>query len=1017
MTHRHLLLLLTLLGALLCPRTGWAADLVAQNDSVATEGEVRGLVTNVEGAQLGGVIVQAFRLPDSVLVGGCATDTLGRYFIKPLGVGDYVIKTNAMGYSQGKIKVSVTAEKMLCEATPIRIDVTDYTLSEAVVVGTIAAVTVDADTVSYNAAAYQTPEGAMVDELIQQIPGAEITDDGTIKINGKEYKKILIDGKEYFGDDPNATLKNLPANIIRRIKTYDRKSDFSRITGIDDGEENNVIDIEIKPNMFKGIVGSVGVSGGNHDRYSDHFNANKFRKQQHVAVVANINNVNNPAFSERGSGASNFSQNARAGLTASKSVGITMAKDKKDKYRISGNARYNYTNNEQQSERTTETIYSDSVKRLALNDSHSFRRRSEFNTNFEVEWKPDTLTTIQFRPNLSYSHTDNYSQSDGITNKLDTNVDSVLTAINDTHSHSTSSSDGLNTSASMNINRRLSRTGRNLSFSASFNYSDNTSESHSRNLSQYFLQPLRDRNYNRQSDTHNHSMRYSFGFSYSEPIFKGSFLQLRYNYNHSHQRGNRYGRELLYPIDSLSQEDPLIDWTNIPIDTILSNCNSNDYTAHTINASIRHVTNKLNINYGVQLNPRHNETNFIFGQKMSSGFVKQDLFNWSPSFRFRYRFTRRKTAEFTYNGQSGDPDINQLQEIIDKMNPQFIRYGNPELKPSFTHRFNANVNLYGDKSHRSLVTNWGYSTVTNSTSNMVLSESSTGLRVSKLMNVNGQQNINGNLNFNTPLDSMQRWNISTNTSGNYSQTENYVSTPLSDAKIKEAGVTTNFQDITFDDIDKLKQYARMNHTRTFQLRQNLTISYRTKGFFWRLGSGISYYKITNSLNTAKERETFDYTINTNGQVELPLNMQLSTNLNYHSRHGYSSNIEKNIVIWNAQLTKRMFKHNTGLLSLQVFDLLHQRSNVTRNFNTLSISDTRQEMLRNYFLLTFQYRINTMGRGLNRSNGFGNRQGQNKNGQNNGYNRQGNRSNQNIRNGNSSNNSGNRMGRSSFGRNR
>ncbi len=949
-------------------------------------GKISGTVTNVEGAPLGGVIVRAIHLPDSVVKGGAATDTLGGYDIDPLPFGSYLLKCEAVGYTKGYLRFTVAEDKPIITANPIRIDITDVSLGEAIVVGKVPLVTVTDDTVAYNASALVTTEGAMAEELITQIPGAEITDDGKIKINGKEYNKILIDGKEYFGDDVSATLQNVPANIIRRIKTYDRRSDRARLTGIDDGEEHNVIDIEIKKDMFKGLVGNIGFSAGNHDRYAERVNVNKFRTNQHVGIVLNANNVNNPAFSERGSGASNASRNARTGYTASKSAGFTFAKDKKKIYKVSGNVRYGFSDADNESERHTETKYTNGSENYYNSNSRSDRRRHELNANFEWEWHPDTLTTIQIRPNVSYNTTDNSSSSRGGSSRWTGAEDADTVEISRLQSLNLNNSEGVSTSANMLMFRRLSKKGRNISFNGSFSYSDNDVTTNVRNIADYQLRPLLNRNYDRYIDGGTSRYSYAAGFNYTEPLFKNTYMQLRYNFNYSYSRTNRIGYEYGHEGDDKELAITDLDWSTVEMDTTLSNVTNNKYYSHSFNFSMRHVTQKMNINYGVHLNPRHNEANYILGQRMDKGLVKQDLMNWAPNLRFKYRFSKRNSIDINYNGRSTEANVEQLQELIDKTNPQYIRYGNPNLKPAFTHRVNTTFNMYGEKSHRSLVTNWGYSNTSNATSTMSFTESATGFRISKLMNVDGQWNMNGNINFNMPLDSMQRWNLSTVSSGSYNENTNFNSTPLSNKTLKLLGISS-LQDVLFEDIDTLRDYARVNHTSSIRLHQSVGLRFRSKAFSWRIGGSITYCRVHNSVRNGLSRETYDYNANANIQFELPFNSQLSTTANFNSRHGYSSSIQKNICVWNAQLTKRLFARNAGMISFQIYDILHQRTNVTRTINALSISDTKQLMLQNYFMLSFQYNFNTLrnkrhatknNQNARNRNGVNNRNGNNAN---------------------------------------
>lgn len=928
-------------------------------DSTATSGSIDGALTDADGNPLSGVVVRVLHLPDSAVVNGMVTDSAGIYHFDGLGPGHYLVKYAAIGFGNGTLPVVLTLKRLHYQAPTMDLANNDITLGEAVVTGNATPVNVIDDTVAYNAAAYQVPEGSMVEDLIEALPGAEITDDGKITINGKEYTKILIDGKEYFGNDPQATLKNLPADIINRIKTYDRHSERARLTGIDDGEEDNVIDIEIKPNMFKGIIGNLGLSAGNESRYNMRLNANRFRKDQHLAIVSNMNNVNNPVFSEQGSGAGNYSRNARPGLTASKSVGITYAKEKRDKYKISGNASYSHNNREEKSNRMSETIYKNGSHRYANADNASDRRRNEFNMGMKLEWTPDTLTTIQLNPRFSYNKTDNWSTFSSRTTNWNGNPDGDTTGVNTQRSRNASGAEGTSFGTDFRFFRRLSRTGRSLTFHSSFNYNNDESNSFARNILKYNHLPKRNKNYNRFSDGDNYSSNYSLGFSYNEPLFKGTFLQLSYNFSHSHSRGNRYGYQYNRDRQDSLMDDLDIMWDSIPVDTALSSCNANSYTSHTIHINMRHTTKKINLSYGVNLNPRHNETDYIFGRNMHRGAIKQDLMNWSPSVNFKYRFTKRKTFDFNYNGKSSDPSINDLQEVINKTNPQYIRYGNPALKPAFTNNLRMNLNLYGEKSHRSLVTNWSYSNSSNSTSNMVLREAATGVSVSKLMNVDGQWNTGGNINFNMPLDSAQRWGLSTGTQIGYSENTNYNSTPLSAQDLQDAGITTEFQDISLEDLDKLQGYAIKNQTHTIRLRQNAQLRFHTPEFSFRLNGGINYYKVGNSINSTSSRETFTYNAGLNTQVELPWNMELSTGISFISRHGFSNNVQKNSALWNAQITQNLFANNAGLLSFQIFDLLHMRNNIDRAINNLTITDTRSMVLGSYFLVSFQYKLNTM----------------------------------------------------------
>ncbi len=936
---------------------------VAAFNPAATDtlGSIQGRVVNDEGRPMAGISMRVMTANDSILRAGVVTDSTGNYRIAGLAAGNYVMSYSMVGYQKGFVNFAVTASRRAVSAPVLKMMPDDLMLNAAVVTASLPPVTVIEDTVSYNADAYPTPEGSMVEDLIERIPGAEITDDGKITINGKEYSKVLVNGREFFGDDPQMALKNLPANIIKRIKTYDRKSEQARLTGIDDGVENNVIDLVVKPNLLKGLVGRASGAAGSDDRYSTALNVNRFRRDGQLSVMGGMNNINNPGFSEKGNDAMNFSRAARPGFTASKSAGITYAKDKKDKYRLSGNVRYGHTDAENSSQSHSETSYSDSSYRYNDNENHSGRRRNELSADFRWEWKPDTLTSLHVQPSFSYFRTDNWTTGKSSAQRWSGRMDADTVDINQRLSASASDNEGSNESIRLNASRHLSPTGRNVAVNASYGYSSSASNSYSRNITTYYLQMRRNRNYNRHSAADRFSMNYSVGVAYSEPVFKGAFLQFRYNYSYRHARANRYGYQVEYArADSVGFDATEVDWATVPVDTSLSSCNENTYISHTFNLNMRHVSKKVNLSYGINVNPRHNATNYIFGPKMDKGLVTQDVLSWSPGLNFRYRFSKRTSLNVRYHGNSNEPDIENLQEVIDKTNPQNVRYGNPALKPSFTNRMEANFNHYGERTHRSLSAGFSYAVVSNEVSNMSLYESSSGIRVSKLMNVDGRHSLRSNLNFNTPLDSLQRLSLSTSTQMDMSDDINYNSTPLTSNELLLAGIHADFQDLQPDDVDKLQAYALKNHTRSLRLRQNLQLRYRYETFSTGISAGLVYYKIDNSIRTANKRETFDYHLRAMMQMDLPLNFQLASSINFTSRHGYSANIQKNIALWNARLSMRFLKKSAGLLTFQIFDILHQRSEVERRISNLTITDTRSAALRDYFMLGFQYKINTMG---------------------------------------------------------
>lgn len=276
---------------------------------------------------------------DSTFVAGGLTDLEGRFRVKAPANGRYIIQITSVGYKPYTKHVTVTADKdVALGKITMRPDA--VMLEGATVTGNAAKVTLKADTFVYNAAAFRTPEGSVVEELVKRLPGAQVDDDGKITINGKEVKKIMVDGKEFMVGDTKTAMKNLPSSIVDRVKAYDQKSDMARISGVDDGEEETVLDFGIKPGMNKGILLNTDLAAGTHDRYFGRVMFGWMKDDLKVFLMGNANNVNDMGFSPGGGGRWGA---GRQGLVAPKVMGVNMNYEKKNRLKLDGSIRWNHT--------------------------------------------------------------------------------------------------------------------------------------------------------------------------------------------------------------------------------------------------------------------------------------------------------------------------------------------------------------------------------------------------------------------------------------------------------------------------------------------------------------------------------------------------------------------------------------------------------------------------------------------------------------------------------------------------
>ena len=350
--------------------------------------------------------VQLLSLPDSTMAVGNVTNNNGVFSVAARP-GKYVLKISFVGYLTQEKPLQLTAGKPSVNVGTVTLPTDDIMLGEAIVVAEAPQVTISEDTIGYNASAYRTPEGAMLEELVKKLPGAEVDEDGNIKINGKEVKKIMVDGKEFFGGDVKTGLKNLPVNMIDKLKTYNKKSDLARVTGIDDGEEETVLDLKVKKGMNQGWFGNANVAGGTESRYSSNVMLNRFVENSQFSLIGSANNVNDQGFSG-GGGRPRF-RNSN-GLTATKMLGANFA-TQTDKLELGGSARYNFSDRDAISTNYSERFLQNGNS-YSNSNSKGRNKNTNFNADFRLEWKPDTLTNIIFRPNFSYGKSDGYSISE-----------------------------------------------------------------------------------------------------------------------------------------------------------------------------------------------------------------------------------------------------------------------------------------------------------------------------------------------------------------------------------------------------------------------------------------------------------------------------------------------------------------------------------------------------------------------------------------------------------------------------
>lgn len=855
--------------------------------------------------------VRLLSLPDSTYIAGTATLSKGNFTLPKVAAGKYVLQFTYVGFQSKFIPIQLNASNLNRNIGTVALESDAIMLQEAVVTAEAPPVRMNADTTEYAASAYRVPEGSMLEELVKKLPGAEVSDDGTIKVNGKEVKKIMVDGKEFFTDDPKVAMKNLPVAMVEKVKAYDKKSDMARITGIDDGDEETVLDLTVKKGMKQGWIGNLIAGAGNKDRYEAGGMMSRFQDDTSLSIIGSVNNTNNQGFSEFGDAGQGLNRGGRAGsgITSAKSLGVNFAKDTK-KLQVGGNVQYGYSNNDAKSETSTERFASG--EHIDERNA-SIRKRHDARADFRLEWRPDTLTTIIFRPNASYSSTSASSESWRETS------DSNAASVNDKAEVSSNKSHNLSLNGRLEAFRKLNNKGRNVSLRASFGYSDSETDSYSKSTTNFYNYAtdstlLIDRYTDRNSDNRN----WSISASYIEPIFKNHFLQLRYEFAHR----KRLSESLVY--DNLSV-DP-----SIYVDTLSSRV-ENFYDTHSVDVSVRGVQPKMMYSAGITFTPQSSRSETTVGPNSSKQLPTQNVTNFAPQIMFRYMFNRQHVLMLRYRGRSSEPDIESLQQVIDQSDPLNIRYGNPNLKPSFTHNMMMFYNNYLPSSMSSYSANIFFSSTQNSVADKVTYQENGG-KISEKTNINGNWNIRGHFSFNTPLKN-RKFTISSNSNVQYSDA------------------------VSYNSIDRGN--SQLNTTHNLLLGENLKGSFRMDNFDVSINGSINYNVARNKLLENSNRETFDYIFGGSTNITLPWSIYLSTDANYRIKNGYSGNLNQNEIIWNAQVSKN-FLNNKATVRFKIYDILKEQSNLSRTITNSEMSDNVYNTLGSYFMVHFVYRLNTLG---------------------------------------------------------
>ncbi|MCQ2059864.1 MAG: outer membrane beta-barrel protein [Bacteroidaceae bacterium] len=887
--------------------------------------------------------IQLLDAKDSSLVKGVVSDMDGAFLIKDIYQGKYIIEISYVGYKDWTKNITLDASSpKVTDLQTISVKQDSKLLQGVEITAKLPKVEAVADTMMFNADAYRVPEGASIQELIKKLPGVEIDADGNIKVNGKSVSQLLINGKEFLSNDLETLLKNLPADLVDRVKTYEKQSDQARITGIDDGEEQTVIDLQIKQEMIGGFIGTFDLAYGNdydeNHLYQGRMVLNRFTDTNSFTVMGNANNVIDQGI---GSGGRQYGNNY--GQNTMQSIDGNYTYDG-EKIEVNGNMGFSHNENDYRTSGSSESfLYG--MKSFSNNRNKYINSSFNFNTNFMIEIEPDSLTNIIIRPNFNMGRGDNNSVSASATFNDDPfqYTDSPLDTaqwvapydtirVNRNEGRSENNSQNMSGGASVQFNRRLGKPGRNITVRLQGDFNKSGNDGFSLNTTDYYQLArtlghdtvnVRNRYTNSPSSRYNASAQ----IMYSEPIGKKMYLQFRYNINYNWNETDSRTYEF-------GQTDNKETFGILPenyveyLDSSISKYSSYTTLRHNFEITYRINREKFNLNAGLRFQPTNTLLKYTQGQSYS---LRKTMYNLYPTLRFSYEFNDNTELTLRYNGSTSQPSMVDLLDIEDRTNPLYITKGNKDLVPSFTSTLNADFNTYNTETQDAYYAYANFRRTRNSVSRKVTYDPTTGGTISQTENINGNWNVFGMFGANITFPD-DRFTFSTYTNLYYNN------------------------QVGYQYLTETKQNIKST-TKSFSPSENLSFSFRNDILDITLLGNASWNQSKNDVNKSN-LNTWNYAYGVSGSIQIPWDLTVYTDFLCNSRRGYSdAQYNTDEFIWNAQISKRFLRNKVAMISLQFFDILNQRKNYQRNVTATSRNETFYNAINQYFLVHFVYDLN------------------------------------------------------------
>ena len=871
----------------------------------AQQGKISGsiLSASTKDAVAGAVII--LTNADSSFRHSVITDESGRFYFNNVSPGFYNLLISAVGFETRTHPLTNISSKNKVLIDSIFLNPFFDTLQTVIVSAKRPSVNIKTDTTEFSASAFKVRKNATVEDMFQKMPGLEVDKNGGIKAQGETVTQIYVDGKPFFGTDLKSVTQNFPADIIDKIQIIDKRSDQALATKVEDGVREKIINITLKKDRKKGMFGKDYIGYGTENRYEGKLNTNIFNNERKISVIVAANNTNRN--DNNNPGADDASYDNRNGITNTTQAKINYADKFGKNFDFSTYLNFEKNNNKRDEIFNRENIFGDSSS-FYYENRKSRTITQSYNAGLYFEYRPDTLTFIRVNENAGY----NINDFDLISAFNSTLADNAK--LNDGNRLSNRRSKAPFANGQVSINRKLKKAGRNFFFNFNNNINNNLTDNF--NISNNYFYPV-DGNYysqllNQLQNNNNNSYTLGSSVSYTEPLGKNSSLNFSYNYRYA--KNNTIKEAFDYNIIT-----SLYDLFN---DTLSNRFDNNNYNG-TAGVTYNYGTSKFGFGAGLRrqdalVKSRSLTTDSIYDQNFSGIYPNLNLFINGKGKRFN----------LYYNFNLQAPQAFQLQPVVDNTNPLFLKLGNPELKFASVHNIRYNFNTYNAKKQTGFNSNAGIALINNNIANSNTFDNNTGSQVSVPINVDGAYNWNTWFSYFRPLaihSNKIKWNISLFANG-----------------FKNINILNSEKNITLNDYERISTGFIYDAPEWIDVRFNV---------------GLSRQRTIYSLESTLNNTSNFLEINPNVTFIPASGTEINIDYNYRQTTGQSADFNTTINMLNADVVQYLSKKKNVWVRLKAYDILQQNVSIWRSAGDNYIQDTKANVLSNFYLLSFNIRLN------------------------------------------------------------